>query len=72
MLSRILIKRYCHSHGRTKCYENIHKLESLRQDVNEIKDFLKTVEKPLVFIHSSSVLTVIASLTVIIKTPFLS
>jgi hypothetical protein len=67
MLSRFIIKRYCHSHGRTKCYENIHKLESLRQDVNEIKDFFKAVEQPLVVIYTSSVLSAIASLTVIMR-----
>ena len=67
MLSRFIIKRYCHSHGRTKCYENIHKLESLRQDVNEIKNFLKAVEQPLVVIYTSSILSAIASLTVIMR-----
>ena len=67
MFSRILIKRYCHSHGRSKCYENIHKLESLRQDVNEIKNFLKAVEQPLVVIYTSSILSAIASLTVIMR-----
>ena len=67
MFSRILIKRYCHSHGRSKCYENIHKLELLRQDVNEMKEFLKVVEKPLFVIYSSSVLSVIASIAVISK-----
>jgi hypothetical protein len=67
MLSRFIIKRYCHSHGRTKCYENIHKLESLRQDVNEIKNFFKTVEQPLVVIYTSSILSAIASLTVIMR-----
>ena len=67
MLSRFIIKRYCHSHGRTKCYENIHKLESLRQDVNEIKEFLKAVEQPLVVIYTSSILSAIASLTVIMR-----
>jgi hypothetical protein len=67
MLSRFIIKRYCHSHGRTKCYENIHKLESLRQDVNEIKEFLKAVEQPLGVIYTSSVLTAIASLTVVMR-----
>jgi hypothetical protein len=67
MLSRFIIKRYCHSHGRIKCYENIHKLESLRQDVNEIKDFFKSIEQPLVVIYTSSVLSAIASLTVIMR-----
>jgi len=57
MFSRILIKRYCHTHTRTKCYENIHKIESLRQDVNEIKEFMKNCEQPLITIYRTSVLS---------------
>ena len=70
MFSRILIKRYCHSHGRSKCYENIHKLDLLRQDVNEMKEIFKDFEKPLMVMYSSSVLSIITSLAIIIRTPF--
>ena len=70
MLSRLIIKRFCNSHGRTKCYENIHKVNSLRQDVNEIKEILKDFERPLMVIYSSSVLSLIASVAIIIKIPF--
>ena len=70
MFSRILIKRYCHSHGRTKCYENIHKIDSMRHDVNEMKEILRDFEKPLMVMYSSSVLSIITSLAIFIKTPF--
>jgi hypothetical protein len=68
MLSRLVIKRFCHTHTRSKCYENIHKIDSLRKDVNETKDLLKSFEQPLMVIYSSSVLSMIASLSIIIKT----
>jgi hypothetical protein len=70
MLSRLVIKRFCHTHTRSKCYENIHKIDSLRRDVNEIKENLKDFEKPLMVIYSSSVLSIIASLSIIIRTSF--
>jgi hypothetical protein len=39
MLSRLVTKRFCHQHfPKSKCYENIHKLQYLREDVNEIKE----------------------------------
>ena len=67
MLSRLIIKRYCHSHGKSKCYENMHKLELLRQYVNELKSILKDFEQPLTTIYTSSVLSIIASVVVIIR-----
>jgi hypothetical protein len=70
MLSRLIIKRFCHSHGKTKCYENIHKIESVRKELNEIKEFLQVLEKPLRVIYTSSVLSLISSLIIIVKTPF--
>ena len=57
MLSRIIIKRYCHSHGRSKCYENIHKIDSMRQELNEIKEILHAIHKPMVVIYAASVMT---------------
>ena len=57
MLSRFVIKRYCHSHGRSKCYENIHKIDSMRQELNEIKEILHAIHKPIVVIYTASVMT---------------
>lgn len=51
MLSRVLIKRMCHTHSRSKCYENIHKLDSLRQDVNEVKQLVHAFHQPLQVIY---------------------
>jgi hypothetical protein len=59
MLSRFIIKRYCQSRAQTKCYENIHKIDSLRQDVNEIKEFMKNCEQPLITVYRTSVLSFI-------------
>ena len=57
MLSRFIIKRYCHSHGMSKCYENIHKIDSMRQELNEIKEILHAIHKPIVVIYAASVTT---------------
>ena len=42
----------------------------MRQDVNEMKEILKDFEKPLMVMYSSSVLSIITSLAIIIRTPF--
>jgi len=57
MFSRFIIKRYCHSHGRSKCYENIHKINSMRQELYEIKEILDAIHKPIVVIYAASVVT---------------
>jgi hypothetical protein len=59
MFSRLPIKRFCHTHSRSKCYENIHKLNSLKQDVNELKEIIKELHEPLRIIYCSSVVTLI-------------
>jgi len=55
MLSRFIIKRYCHSHGRSKCYENIHKIDSMRQELNEIKETLRSYHEPFIVIYGTSI-----------------
>ena len=53
--SRPIIKRFCHSHGRSKCYENIHKIDSLRREVNEIKELINQYQEPFIVIYGSCV-----------------
>jgi hypothetical protein len=57
MLSRFVIKRYCHSNGRTKCYENLHKIDSMRQELNEIKETIKYYHEPLKIIYCTSIIS---------------
>ena len=59
MLSRIIVKRYCHSHGRSKCYENVHKLDSIRQDINEIKEIMKSSHEAMNIIYGCSIFSLI-------------
>jgi hypothetical protein len=66
MLSRFVIKRYCHSHGRTKCYENIHKIDSMRQELNEIKEVIKNYHEPLVVIYSTSIISLVGILSLLL------
>ena len=66
MLSRFVIKRYCHSHGRTKCYENIHKIDSMRQELNEIKEIIKHVhDEPLKVIYFTSITSLLGILSLV-------
>jgi hypothetical protein len=67
MLSRFIVKRNCHSHGRTKCYESIYKIDSLRSDVNEIKEIIKDCEKPLMIIYTSSIISSATAVLFFIK-----
>jgi hypothetical protein len=65
MLSRLVIKRFCHTHTRSKCYENIHKLNSLKLDVHELKEFIKDFRQPIVTIYVTSVASFVCSFTLL-------
>jgi len=65
MLSRFIIKRSCHSHGRTKCYENIHKIDSMRQELNEIKEVIKHYHEPLRIIYFTSITSLIGIISLL-------
>jgi hypothetical protein len=65
MLSRFVIKRYCHSTGRTKCYENIHKTDSMRQELNEIKEIIKHYHEPLKVIYFTSITSLVGILSLV-------
>ena len=65
MLSRLVIKRYCHSHGRSKCYENIHKIDSMRQEINEMKEIIKYYHEPLKIIYFTSVTSLVGILSLV-------
>jgi len=67
MLPRFIIKRYCHSHGRSKCYENIHKVDLMRQELNEIKELVKHYHEPLKIIYFSSITSLICIISLVFK-----
>jgi hypothetical protein len=63
MISRYIIKRFCNTHTQTfipnhksKCYENIHKLNNLREDVNEIKNILYSYNEPFKILYVSNIM----------------
>jgi len=66
MLSRSIIKRYCHTHGRSKCYENTHKIDSLRQEVIEVKELLKQLNDPLIAIYRCSGFSLLGTIALIL------
>ena len=59
MVSRFVIKRYCHSNVRSKCYENIHKIDSMRQELNEMKEIIKHNNEPLKVIYFTSITSLV-------------
>ena len=65
MLSRFVIKRYCHSHGRTKCYENIHKIDSMRKELDEIKELTRNYHEPLKVIYFTSITSLVGILSLV-------
>ncbi len=63
MIPRYIIKRFCHSHTQTfipnhksKCYENIHKLNQLREELNEIKNILYSYNEPFKILYVSNIM----------------
>jgi hypothetical protein len=63
MIPRYIIKRFCHSHTQTfipnhksKCYENIHKLNQLREELNEIKNILYSYNEPFKILYISNIM----------------
>ena len=67
MLSRIVMKRYCHTHGRSKCYENLHKIDALRQEVREIKELLQKTEEATTIIYGCTVVSLLGTLALLSK-----
>lgn len=63
----MMIKRYCHMQGRSKCYENVHKLDVLREEVREIKELIKKIEEPTVIIYSCSILSLLGTMGIILS-----
>jgi hypothetical protein len=68
MLPRLLIKRFSHIHTpsytlthKSNCYENIHKLNNLREDVNEIKNILQSYHEPFKILYITNIMTFIGA-----------
>ena len=64
MLTRSILKRFCHTHSpslipnyKSKCYENTHHLVYLRQDITEIKNILECYHQPLKLMYFASGIT---------------
>jgi len=53
--------------GRSKCYENVHKLHVLREEVREIKELIKKIEEPTVIIYSCSILSLLGTMGIILS-----
>jgi hypothetical protein len=74
MLPRLLIKRFSHIHtptytpiNKSTCYENIHKLNNLREDVNEIKNMLHSYQEPFKILYITNVMTFVGCIVYLIK-----
>jgi|UniRef100_A0A6C0DGN8 hypothetical protein len=57
MLKRILINRCLHhANSKTKCYENIHKLDHIREELNEIKEIVKSYDERLTISYTTNII----------------
>lgn len=65
MLSRLVIKRFCHTHTRSKCYENMHKIHSLKVDIHELKETIKDFRQPFSVMYITNVASFICSFTLL-------
>lgn len=50
--------------NKSKCYENIHKVNYLREDVNEIKNILISYNEPLKLLYITNMITFVGSILV--------
>ena len=58
MISRLIVRRnFSQFYVKSKCYENIHKVDSLKQDVNDMKELIHNYHERLNIIYGSSVLS---------------
>jgi len=58
MLRHIINKRYLHNiNYKSTCYENIHKLNHLIGEVNEMKEILQVYNKKLTFSYTTNIIT---------------
>ncbi len=64
MINRFLLKRFSNSYSlKSKCYENIHKIDSLREELNEIKTSIYSFNEPLKIIYISNTISIILTAT---------
>lgn len=58
MLRHIINKRYLHNiKSKSTCYENIHKLNHLIEEVHEMKEIIKDYNKQLAFSYTTNIIT---------------
>jgi hypothetical protein len=57
MLKRVLINRCLHhATSKTKCYENIHKLDHIREELYEIKEIVKSYNERLTISYTTNII----------------
>ena len=56
-----------HSFNKSTCYENIHKIEALKVEINELKELIKSTHEPLMVIYSTSIISFISTLILVCK-----
>jgi len=62
MFSRFVIKRCYNINPKSKCYENIHKLDSLKQDISEMKEIIKSYNEPVKVVYLTSIISFLGTL----------
>lgn len=67
MLSRLVIKRFCHTHTRSKCYENIHKIESMKLDIHELKESIKDLREPIGVMYVTNLASFVCSFSLLLQ-----
>lgn len=78
MSPRLIMKRFSHIHTPTHtlnhtfnhkstCYENIHKINNLREDVNEIKNILHSYHEPIKVIYVANIFSFVSSILIFLS-----
>jgi hypothetical protein len=67
-----IIKRQqrMHSFTKVKCYESIHKIDSLKEDIRELKEIVDSYHEHIMVIYSTSIISFTGTVILLIKNFF--
>ena len=60
-------QKYIHSVTNSKCYENMHKIVSLKQDIRELKEIVDSYHEHIMVIYSTSIISFTGTIILLVK-----
>lgn len=64
----IIKRQHCiHSFTKVKCYESIHKIDSLKEDISELKEIVDSYHEHIMIIYSTSIISFTGTIILLVK-----